>query len=101
MVGTSKLKRRIVYYPCSYALQHRIHPLRMSTSLDSTYGVWLVSLFLETLLYGMGVLQTWIYFASRPTDSVACRRYTKTMFQCLYNTQRLTGPCCLVRLLFL
>ncbi|KAJ7301831.1 hypothetical protein DFH08DRAFT_978436 [Mycena albidolilacea] len=40
----------------------------MSTSLDSTNGVWLVSLLLETLLYGIGVLQTWIYIASRPTD---------------------------------
>ncbi|KAJ6577855.1 hypothetical protein B0H19DRAFT_569882 [Mycena capillaripes] len=41
----------------------------MSTPLDSTYGVWLVSLFLETLLYGMGLLQTWIYFSGRPTDA--------------------------------
>jgi hypothetical protein len=40
----------------------------MGSPLDSTYGVWLVSLFLETILYGMGVLQTWIYFAGRPTD---------------------------------
>ncbi|KAJ7124494.1 hypothetical protein C8R44DRAFT_875520 [Mycena epipterygia] len=41
----------------------------MSSPLDSTYGVWLVALFLETFLYGMGVLQTWIYFADRPTDT--------------------------------
>ncbi|KAJ6544331.1 hypothetical protein B0H19DRAFT_299808 [Mycena capillaripes] len=41
----------------------------MSTPLDSTYGVWLVSLFLETLLYGMGLLQTWIYFSGRPADA--------------------------------
>ncbi|KAJ7880702.1 hypothetical protein B0H13DRAFT_2345500 [Mycena leptocephala] len=40
----------------------------MSSPLDSTYGVWLISLFLETMLYGMGVLQTWIYFVGRPTD---------------------------------
>jgi len=40
----------------------------MASPLDSTYGVWLVSLWLETMLYGMGVLQTWIYFAGRPTD---------------------------------
>ncbi|KAJ6579634.1 hypothetical protein DFH09DRAFT_1147114 [Mycena vulgaris] len=45
----------------------------MSSPLDSTYGVWLVSLFLETLLYGMGVLQTWIYFADRPTDTAYIR----------------------------
>ncbi|KAJ7084914.1 hypothetical protein C8R44DRAFT_894024 [Mycena epipterygia] len=41
----------------------------MSSPLDSTYGVWLVALFLETILYGMGVLQGWIYFAARPTDT--------------------------------
>jgi hypothetical protein len=47
----------------------------MPTPLDSTYGAWLVSLFIETLLYGMGVLQTWIYFAGRPTD-VASVKWT-------------------------
>ncbi|KAJ7174617.1 hypothetical protein C8R46DRAFT_1252391 [Mycena filopes] len=41
--------------------------------LDSTYGVWFVSLFLETILYGMGVLQTWIYFTGRPTDTVSVK----------------------------
>ncbi|KAF7293533.1 hypothetical protein MIND_01131700 [Mycena indigotica] len=43
--------------------------------LDSTYGAWLVSLFVETILYGMGVLQTWIYFASVgwPQDSLSIR----------------------------
>ncbi|KAF7354619.1 hypothetical protein MSAN_01375300 [Mycena sanguinolenta] len=40
----------------------------MATPLDSTYGVWLVSLVLETMLYGMGILQTWSYFAALPTD---------------------------------
>ncbi|KAF7355609.1 hypothetical protein MSAN_01478200 [Mycena sanguinolenta] len=40
----------------------------MGNSLDGTYGVWLVSLFLETMLYGMGVLQAWAYFAAGPTD---------------------------------
>ncbi|KAJ7815979.1 hypothetical protein B0H14DRAFT_3878072 [Mycena olivaceomarginata] len=45
----------------------------MASPLDSTYGVWLVSLFLETLLYGMGVLQTWIYFAARPTDMLSVK----------------------------
>ncbi|KAJ7927218.1 hypothetical protein B0H13DRAFT_1861589 [Mycena leptocephala] len=47
----------------------------MSSPLDSTYGVWLISLFLETMLYGMGVLQTWIYFVGRPTD-VASVKWT-------------------------
>ncbi|KAJ7062786.1 hypothetical protein C8F01DRAFT_1368502 [Mycena amicta] len=30
--------------------------------LDSTYGAWFISLLLETLLYGIGLLQTWLYF---------------------------------------
>jgi hypothetical protein len=47
----------------------------MSIPLDSTYGVWLVALVLETFLFGMGVLQTWIYFAGRPTD-VASIKWT-------------------------
>ncbi|KAJ6483799.1 hypothetical protein C8R47DRAFT_1217491 [Mycena vitilis] len=45
----------------------------MSNPLDSTYGVWLVSLLLETLLYGMGLLQIWIYFAGRPTDAASVK----------------------------
>ncbi|KAF7335128.1 hypothetical protein MVEN_02263700 [Mycena venus] len=45
----------------------------MASPLDSTYGVWLVSLFLETLLYGMGLLQAWLYFAGRPTDLVSVK----------------------------
>jgi hypothetical protein len=40
----------------------------MASPLDSTYGAWLVALFLETFLYGIGALQTWLYFAGRPTD---------------------------------
>ncbi|TFK37070.1 hypothetical protein BDQ12DRAFT_221129 [Crucibulum laeve] len=34
----------------------------MASPLDSTYGIWLVALFLETILYGCGLLQTWLYF---------------------------------------
>ncbi|RDB18205.1 hypothetical protein Hypma_000573, partial [Hypsizygus marmoreus] len=30
--------------------------------LDSTYGIWLVSLLVEKILYGVGLLQTWLYF---------------------------------------
>ncbi|KAJ7618504.1 hypothetical protein FB45DRAFT_168609 [Roridomyces roridus] len=36
--------------------------------LAGTYGVWLVSLFVETFLYGIGFLQVWAYFAHLPTD---------------------------------
>ncbi|KAJ6474060.1 hypothetical protein C8R47DRAFT_1221307 [Mycena vitilis] len=45
----------------------------MSNPLDSTYGVWFVSLFLETILYGIGLLQTWIYFAGSPTDAASVK----------------------------
>ncbi|KAF9065542.1 hypothetical protein BDP27DRAFT_1404776 [Rhodocollybia butyracea] len=34
----------------------------MASPLDSTYGVWLVALWLATILYGVGLLQTWLYF---------------------------------------
>ncbi|KAJ7618528.1 hypothetical protein FB45DRAFT_931852 [Roridomyces roridus] len=40
----------------------------MVTELDATYGVWLVSLFVETFLYGIGFLQIYRYFASVPKD---------------------------------
>ncbi|KAJ6478567.1 hypothetical protein C8R47DRAFT_636558 [Mycena vitilis] len=33
----------------------------MSPTLPSTYGAWLISLFLETILYGIGIVQTWLY----------------------------------------
>ncbi|KAJ7711128.1 hypothetical protein B0H14DRAFT_699537 [Mycena olivaceomarginata] len=58
----------------------------MPTPLDSTYGAWLVSLFIETLLYGMGVLQTWIYFAGRPTD-VASVKWTVLVVLALETIQ--------------
>ncbi|KAF8974275.1 hypothetical protein BDZ97DRAFT_1911475 [Flammula alnicola] len=38
-------------------------------ALDSTFGIWLVALFLETLLYGIGLLQVWLYFHWYPNDS--------------------------------
>ncbi|KAJ7347577.1 hypothetical protein DFH08DRAFT_1002557 [Mycena albidolilacea] len=34
----------------------------MASPLDSTMGAWLVSLFLATILYGMGFIQTYLYF---------------------------------------
>ncbi|KAJ7239191.1 hypothetical protein B0H12DRAFT_82143 [Mycena haematopus] len=58
----------------------------MSSPLDSTYGVWLVSLFLETMLYGMGILQTWIYFSGRPAD-VASVKWTVVFVLALETTQ--------------
>ncbi|KAF7372142.1 hypothetical protein MVEN_00073100 [Mycena venus] len=40
----------------------------MSGQLDSTYGACLIALFLGSLLYGMGILQTYIYLFHRPAD---------------------------------
>jgi len=36
--------------------------------LDSTLGILLISLFLENILYGCGLLQTWLYFHWYPKD---------------------------------
>ncbi|KAJ7790288.1 hypothetical protein B0H14DRAFT_3501800 [Mycena olivaceomarginata] len=36
-------------------------------------GFWLVALILEIFLFGIGVLQTWIYFDGRPTDVVSIK----------------------------
>lgn len=71
----------------------------MASPLDSTYGVWLVSLFLETLLYGMGLLQTWLYFAGRPTDlaSVKWTVGNSSFTKGFRATDGTTGPCRLVR----
>ncbi|KAJ7122195.1 hypothetical protein C8R44DRAFT_785820 [Mycena epipterygia] len=34
----------------------------MASALASTFGMWLVALFLESILYGMGLLQVYLYF---------------------------------------
>jgi len=34
----------------------------MANPLDSTQGIWLVSLFVATILYGIGLAQTYLYF---------------------------------------
>ncbi|KAF7291795.1 hypothetical protein HMN09_01239600 [Mycena chlorophos] len=31
-------------------------------NLNATYGAWFLALFFETLLYGVGMIQTWLYF---------------------------------------
>ncbi|KAF7290307.1 hypothetical protein HMN09_01288700 [Mycena chlorophos] len=55
-------------------------PLGAVPSLDSTYGVWLVSLLLETILYGIGVNQTWTYFARKPEDTRLIQCSVVTVF---------------------
>ncbi|KAJ6477208.1 hypothetical protein DFH09DRAFT_1216117 [Mycena vulgaris] len=41
----------------------------MASVLDSTYGIWLIALFLQTILYGMGMLQAYLYFFWYSADS--------------------------------
>ncbi|KIJ45942.1 hypothetical protein M422DRAFT_46516 [Sphaerobolus stellatus SS14] len=40
----------------------------MIPSFDATWGMWLVALWLDTILYGCGILQTWLYFHWYPSD---------------------------------
>ncbi|KJA17366.1 hypothetical protein HYPSUDRAFT_206301 [Hypholoma sublateritium FD-334 SS-4] len=41
----------------------------MASPLDATFGVWLVSIWLQTLLQGCGLLQAFLYFHWYPKDS--------------------------------
>ncbi|KAJ6509111.1 hypothetical protein DFH09DRAFT_1374795 [Mycena vulgaris] len=45
----------------------------MAGPLDSTYGIWLITLFLQTILYGMGLLQAYLYFFWYSKDSWAIK----------------------------
>ncbi|PPQ74304.1 hypothetical protein CVT26_004149 [Gymnopilus dilepis] len=40
----------------------------MPPSIDATFGMWMVALFLETILYGCSLLQIWLYFYWYPLD---------------------------------
>ncbi|KAJ7301136.1 hypothetical protein DFH08DRAFT_119698 [Mycena albidolilacea] len=57
----------------------------MTSSLDPTYGVAFVAFFLATLLYGMGLIQAYLYFHWYPKDrwgiktTVLCVLITETM----------------------
>ncbi|KAJ7312506.1 hypothetical protein DFH08DRAFT_447754 [Mycena albidolilacea] len=41
----------------------------MSSPLDETYGLWLIVFFLESVLFGAGLLQTHLYFLWYPKDN--------------------------------
>ncbi|KAF5319188.1 hypothetical protein D9619_008579 [Psilocybe cf. subviscida] len=41
----------------------------MSSPLDATYGIWLITLWIQTLLQGCGMLQVWLYFHWYKNDS--------------------------------
>ncbi|KAJ7937558.1 hypothetical protein B0H13DRAFT_2302718 [Mycena leptocephala] len=63
------------------------HPM-LPPSLASTYGSWLISLFLETILYGIGVLQTFLYFQWWPTDNWAIQG--PVVIVMLFETSQIT-----------
>ncbi|KAJ4473580.1 hypothetical protein J3R30DRAFT_3406489 [Lentinula aciculospora] len=37
-------------------------------TVASTLGIWIIAFFLATILYGMGILQAWLYFHWYPKD---------------------------------
>ncbi|KAJ7246899.1 hypothetical protein B0H12DRAFT_1235392 [Mycena haematopus] len=41
----------------------------MSSALAPTFGIWLVAQFFQAILYGMGLLQVYLYFFWYPEDS--------------------------------
>ncbi|KAF7371994.1 hypothetical protein MVEN_00057500 [Mycena venus] len=63
--------------------------LFMSGQLDSTYGAWLIALFLGSLLYGMGILQTYIYLFHRPADKPS-DKWTVLVVLCALSFPRAT-----------
>ncbi|KAJ3717590.1 hypothetical protein DFJ43DRAFT_1141714 [Lentinula guzmanii] len=49
-------------------------------TVASTLGVWIVSFFLATILYGMGFLQVWLYFHWYPNDGWKLNLLVLTIF---------------------
>ncbi|KAJ7193123.1 hypothetical protein GGX14DRAFT_577481 [Mycena pura] len=41
----------------------------MASPIANTFSVWLIVLFLQSILYGIGLLQVWLYFLWYPRDS--------------------------------
>ncbi|KAJ6569978.1 hypothetical protein B0H10DRAFT_1964858 [Mycena sp. CBHHK59/15] len=48
-------------------------PARPGSGLERASGLGLDKFKLKPMLYGMGVLQTWIYFVGHPTDPVSVK----------------------------
>ncbi|KAF9064974.1 hypothetical protein BDP27DRAFT_1405091 [Rhodocollybia butyracea] len=64
----------------------------MANPLAPTYGIWLVSLWLATILYGVGMLQAWLYFHWYSSDhwgvklTVVCLIVCETLhISCLFG----------------
>ncbi|KAJ7503559.1 hypothetical protein B0H11DRAFT_2222848 [Mycena galericulata] len=60
----------------------------MSLSLVPTYGAWLTSLFVETILYGIGFLQVWLYFPWWPKDDRSVK--LAVVFVMFFETTQIT-----------
>ncbi|KAJ7438030.1 hypothetical protein B0H11DRAFT_2254965 [Mycena galericulata] len=60
----------------------------MSLSLVPTYGAWLTSLFVETILYGIGFLQVWLYFQWWPKDDRSVK--LAVVFVMFFETAQIT-----------
>jgi len=56
--------------------------------LDSTYGILLITLFLENILYGCGLLQTWLYFHWYPKDHWGIK--TMVILLVIFETLQIT-----------
>ncbi|KAJ7463615.1 hypothetical protein FB451DRAFT_1265042 [Mycena latifolia] len=59
--------------------------LAMASPLDSTYGIWLIAFFLQTILYGMGILQAYLYFFWYSKDSVLVKTTLSTLCGATYH----------------
>jgi len=60
----------------------------MTSPLDSTYGILLITLFLENILYGCGLLQTWLYFHWYPKDHWGIK--TMVILLVIFETLQIT-----------
>ncbi|KAJ7467338.1 hypothetical protein B0H11DRAFT_2239316 [Mycena galericulata] len=60
----------------------------MSLSLVPTYGAWLTSLFVETILYGIGFLQVWLYFHWCAKDDLSVK--LAVVFVMFFETSQIT-----------
>jgi len=57
-------------------------------ALDSTYGILLIALFLENILYGCGLLQAWLYFHWYPKDHWGIK--TMVILLLIFETLQIT-----------
>ncbi|KAF7362812.1 hypothetical protein MVEN_00631000 [Mycena venus] len=51
----------------------------MASPLGPTFGIWLVALLLQSILYGMGLLQAYLYFFWYPKDNWGFKGTVATM----------------------